>query len=261
LVIAAMEWLGVAKIGFHHAASPLRLEAKDGSMTTLAKICEEVTPPCHLNPLLFNGDVQTMWTAVSKRGPEIHYRRKVFDGVYEAFPGSFAVDFVVDAYPDSEHDPTLPPRTACFSDEAWASIGSDDDRPMLVMLHGLSGGSYEVYLRFVIESVMQSQGNWAICVLNARGCANSVMTSGLTFNAGATWDIRQVCCHVEALSSAARCSFVMVVDGGLGKGDIPQPAPVCRWLLSGRGHFDQCKSPASQAIHPWPAFACIVFAS
>lgn len=50
-----MEWLGHAKIGFTHPPNPINFKSKDGSTTDLLKICEESTPPCRLNPLLFNG--------------------------------------------------------------------------------------------------------------------------------------------------------------------------------------------------------------
>lgn len=55
-----MEWLGHAKINFTHSTTPLSLIKKDGTPTDLLSVCEEATPPCNLNPLLFNGHVQTM---------------------------------------------------------------------------------------------------------------------------------------------------------------------------------------------------------
>lgn len=51
-----MEWLGHAKIGFINSPNPISIKSKDGSTTDLLKICEESTPPCRLNPLLFNGN-------------------------------------------------------------------------------------------------------------------------------------------------------------------------------------------------------------
>ena len=137
-----MEWLGQATTTFTHSPTPLSLKTKDGSSDLLA-ICQEATPPCHLNPLLFNGHLQTMWTAVKDDGPPVYYKRKLFEAEDPAYEGSFAVDFVVD--PFKESDDTLPPRTTYFSEEEYENAGSADSRPMLVTLHGLSGGSYEVY--------------------------------------------------------------------------------------------------------------------
>lgn len=66
---------------------------------------------------------------------------------------------------------------------------------MLVALHGLSGGSHELYLRHVIAPLVKSggdgDGGWEACVVNSRGCANSKITTGVLYNARATWDVRQ----------------------------------------------------------------------
>lgn len=184
-----MEWLGQAKIDFTHAPSPRPVKQKDGSETDLLKICEQATPPCNLNPLLFNGHLQTMWTATKPHGPSVYYRRKMFEAENEAYEGTFAVDFVVE--PHDEVDPNLCRRTVHFTDEQWDNIGSDDSKPMLIVLHGLSGGSHEIYLRHCIKPLID-QGGWEICILNARGCARTKLTSGVLYNARATWDVRQV---------------------------------------------------------------------
>ncbi|SPN97622.1 related to P.glauca late embryogenesis abundant protein and YBR177c and YPL095c [Cephalotrichum gorgonifer] len=154
----------------------------------MAAVAREVTPPCHLNPLLFNGHVQTMWTATKQEGPTVHYKRKVFDSDNKTCPGTYSVDFVEE--PFEESDSTLPPHTVFYNDSELAGLGSDDTRPQLVVLHGLSGGSHEIYLRHAIAPLVES-GDWEICVVNSRGCAMSPITSGVLYNARATWDIRQ----------------------------------------------------------------------
>jgi uncharacterized protein len=185
-----MDWFGRAKVNFTHSATPLELRGRDGSRTNLLELCEKNTPTCQLNPFLFNGHLQTMWTATKADGPPIYYRRKVFLANHKTYTGSFAVDFAVDPFESNE--PSLPPRTVYFAEDEFAKIGSDDSRPMLFVLHGLSGGSYEVYLRHCIEPLIKGERDWDVCVVNARGCANSSVTSGVLFNARATWDIRQV---------------------------------------------------------------------
>lgn len=185
-----MDWFGRAKITFAHSPSPLRLDKKDGGQTDLLSVCKEATPPCQLNPFLFNGHIQTMWTAVQTTGPEIHYRRKIFQADHKTYTGTFAVDFVVGPHQDA--DSALPPRTAFFSEDEFAKLASDDQRPMLIVLHGLSGGSHEIYLRHAIAPLVLNDGGWEACVVTSRGCANSKVTSGVLFNARATWDVRQV---------------------------------------------------------------------
>ncbi|KEZ39944.1 hypothetical protein SAPIO_CDS8914 [Scedosporium apiospermum] len=132
--------------------------------------------------------MQTFWTATKQHGPAVYYRRKVFHSDNKAVLGTFAVDFVDE--PFEENDPELPPRTVYFSEEELAGLGSDDSKPMLVVLHGLSGGSHEIYLRHAIAPLIES-GDWEICVVNSRGCAMSPITTGVLYNARATWDIRQ----------------------------------------------------------------------
>jgi predicted alpha/beta-fold hydrolase len=133
-----------------------------------------------------------MWTAIKDEGQPIHYKRKVFQSDDPAYEGSFAVDFVVP--PFSEKSETLPARTVYFKDEEFERIDSLDSRPMLVTLHGLAGGSYEIDLKDVLAPLVTAQGEkeWAACVVNSRGCAMHKITSNVLYNARATWDCRQV---------------------------------------------------------------------
>jgi len=68
----------------------------------------------------------------------------------------------------------------------------DDTKPMLITLHGLSGGSHELYLRHVLAPLVSEEHGWEACVVNSRGCAMSKITTGVLYNARATWDTRQV---------------------------------------------------------------------
>ncbi|KAF2118723.1 medium-chain fatty acid ethyl ester synthase/esteras-like protein 1 [Lophiotrema nucula] len=179
--------LGHAKTDFTHHSSTITLTTKSGSKKTFSDLVKETTPPCRLNPLLFNGHLQTMWTAVKDAGPPIHYKRKVFQSDHEVYPGEFTVDFVVpEASPEDE---TLPERTTYFSTTGFEDLKSEDDRPMLVCLHGLTGGSHEVYLRQVVAPV--TAAGWEACVVNGRGCALSKITTPQLFNSRSTWDVRQ----------------------------------------------------------------------
>lgn len=92
--------------------------------------------------------------------------------------------------PYKDEDESLPPRTRHYDEQEFDSIGSEDHTPMLVMLHGLSGGSHEIYLRHVLKPMLDA--GWEACVVNSRGCAKSKITTGILFNARATWDVRQV---------------------------------------------------------------------
>ncbi|OBT96265.1 hypothetical protein VE01_05859 [Pseudogymnoascus verrucosus] len=66
---------------------------------------------------------------------------------------------------------------------------------MLVVLHGVSGGSHESFIREMIATLIAQNGkgerNWEACVVNSRGCARSKISSQLMYNGRATWDLRQ----------------------------------------------------------------------
>ncbi|CAF9915577.1 MAG: hypothetical protein ALECFALPRED_010249 [Alectoria fallacina] len=181
---------GYAKTSFYHHDSPLSLPTKTEKQTTnLLDLCKEATPICRLNPLLFNGHLQTFWTAVeSQEDVPIYYKRRIFSAEDPSFAGTFAVDFVVK--PNVGTDESLPPRTTYYKDVEFGEIGSMDTKPMLVVLHGLSGGSHEIYLRHVMRPIVHA--GWEACVVNSRGCAKSKITTGVLYNARATWDVRQV---------------------------------------------------------------------
>jgi hypothetical protein len=220
-------WLGHAKINFDaaertipipllsekktnqeangHPNSTTDLTAPGINSQSFLDLCKETTPPCHLNPLLFNGHMQTCWTAVKGLDIPITYKRKIFESTSTLYGdgGSFAVDFVVPTPKSALHthikdDPALalPPRTTYFSDEEFSSLGSYDQKPLLIMLHGLAGGSHEIYLRHVLKplclDVASEDERWEALVVNARGCAHSKITSSVLYNARATWDVRQV---------------------------------------------------------------------
>lgn len=183
-----MDWLGWSKMSLTHSTSPRVLLKRNGDTTDIVRICEDTIPPCHLNPLLFNRHLQTIWAAVRPDAPVVYYRRRVFQCHHKVFPGTFTVDFVVDPFEKSESQPNL--YTTYFSEEEFERIRSSDNDPMLVVLHGLAGGSQETYLRHTVKS-MYEQG-WNICVVNARGCAGSKVTTSYLYNGRATWDVRQV---------------------------------------------------------------------
>lgn len=185
--------MGRSAVSFYHSARPVSTSAgKTLSTETLPELCRKIVPPCNLNPLLFNGHLQTFWTATKNQDVPIYYRRKNFEAEDPAYMGTFAVDFVVDQH--EETDESLPPRTVYFKDDmADGIVGSEDESPMVVVLHGLSGGSHELYLRHVLAPLVRKEGlPWKACVVNARGCAMAKVTSKILFNGRATWDLRQV---------------------------------------------------------------------
>ena len=183
---------GYARSSFYHHDSPVDLpinsKTSEERSINLLEFCKNVTPACRLNPLLFNGHLQTIWTAFNSHDIPIYYKRRIFAAEHASFAGTFAVDFVVKPYEGT--DESLPPRTSYYSDVEFEEISSMDTKPMLITLHGLSGGSHEIYLRQVLRPIFNA--GWEACVVNSRGCAKSKITTGVLYNARATWDVRQI---------------------------------------------------------------------
>ncbi|OAL01911.1 AB-hydrolase YheT [Phaeosphaeriaceae sp. SRC1lsM3a] len=189
-----LSWIfGHSKTSYTHHADPVPIKTRSGQKTSLVDLARDSIPPCRLNPFLFNGHLQTMYTARPDPGPPIHYKRKIFQSNHSVYPGQFAVDFVVSKETGEASSPEkpgeLPPRTTNFTSSEWSSMASQDTTPMLIALHGLSGGSHEVYLRETLAPLTAS--GWAACVVNGRGCALSKITTPQLFNSRATWDVRQ----------------------------------------------------------------------
>ncbi|ORY83034.1 Alpha/Beta hydrolase protein [Protomyces lactucae-debilis] len=90
-------------------------------------------------------------------------------------------------------DKSLPPRTVLMTDEETAQVGANDAGTLVVLLHGLSGGSHESYVRSTIEAIYNTypdEDSHVDCVVfNARGCARSKVTSKRYWSAWAIDDL------------------------------------------------------------------------
>lgn len=88
-------------------------------------------------------------------------------------------------------------------------------QPVLVILHGLTGGSHERYVQWLIAAVSVRIG--ACCVvLNARGCSETELSSPLGFSAAFTGDVRSA---ITAIRTAVGPSAPLLAAGfSLGAG-------------------------------------------
>ncbi|KAG0378661.1 hypothetical protein BGX24_003186 [Mortierella sp. AD032] len=71
-----------------------------------------------------------------------------------------------------------------------------DDTPTLVLLHGLTGGSHESYIRALVETMTKDHG-YRCVVFNARACANTELTSAQLYCGSWTEDLRMVVKHIR----------------------------------------------------------------
>lgn len=187
----------MTKPSFIHSASTVLLRTNSGPKIPLAEFIPPLVPAYTGSPLLFNGHLQTAYSTVKWLDPfPINYARKHF--INPADGGHFAVDFVVEEEVTASKD--LPPRTRHMTDAEAAAVdegAKDDSTPMVIVLHGLTGGSHELYLRAMIHPVIAPDVGFTACVINARGCAMSEITSEQLFNAKFTDDMRLLVNHLR----------------------------------------------------------------
>lgn len=67
--------------------------------------------------------------------------------------------------------------------------------PIVLILHGLTGGSQEGYIKWMARAVAAS--GWRAVVMNYRGCAGLPLTSPKCYDAVSTGDIRAAIVHIR----------------------------------------------------------------
>ncbi|TDL27452.1 AB-hydrolase YheT [Rickenella mellea] len=76
-----------------------------------------------------------------------------------------------------------------------------DDVPIIVVLHGLTGGSYESYVRGILVPAVTPKDDGGLgfrgVVVNFRGCAGVPLTSAQLYSAGHTDDLRQALIYIS----------------------------------------------------------------
>ncbi|AJP87882.1 Eht1p [Saccharomyces cerevisiae YJM1478] len=186
-----------------------------------------------LSPYLFTGILQTLYLGAadfSKKFPVFYGREivKFSDG------GVCTADWLIDSWKkDYEFDqsttsfdkkkfdedekathpegwPRLQPRTRYLKDNELEEL-REVDLPLVVILHGLAGGSHEPIIRSLAENLSRS-GRFQVVVLNTRGCARSKITTRNLFTAYHTMDIREFLQrekqrHPDRKLYAVGCSF------------------------------------------------------
>ncbi|KAG2192102.1 hypothetical protein INT46_006989 [Mucor plumbeus] len=135
-----------------------------------------VGPKAVYNPTsyLFNGHLQTGYAAYYTHSPTINavqYEREFVD---TPDGGCVALDWA-------------PTKEGLENDET----------PTLVVLHGLTGGSHESYIRCLLEVLTYPPFNYRAVVMNCRGCANSEIKTPQMYSGGYTDDLRVVLAHIQ----------------------------------------------------------------
>lgn len=75
-----------------------------------------------------------------------------------------------------------------------------DNRPILVCMHGLTGGSHESYIRTVLDTLTKPKEKggegWRAIVVNSRGCAQGPLTTPKLYHAGASYDLKNAMLYI-----------------------------------------------------------------
>ncbi|KAG7089497.1 hypothetical protein E1B28_011177 [Marasmius oreades] len=167
----------------HFAPNPLRLLAKShqhGSSASLEDLvktrCPSLFTPFETTFYLNSGHVQTFYSLYPGlfATDKVWYRRqhiRLIDG------GTLGLDF-------TPIDEKLP-----------------DETPIIVVLPGLTGGSYEPYVKAILARVITPVNRGGLgyraVVVNHRGCGGVPVTSPTFYTAGETEDIRQALIYLS----------------------------------------------------------------
>lgn len=213
---------GITKWGFNgtvktfHSENAVKLELKNSEQISLDQLVETRVPSFgnnsrfRLKPYLFNGALQAMYLANidQQKAYKVFYGRELLQYENSAEyphlePGECALDYLVKLDTSDEefkanYEETLPegypklhPRTRYMSEQETATLKESwklNKRPIIVILHGLLGGSNEYHIRASVEAL--TKANFNVVVLNNRGCCRSKITTPHIFTALSTDDVR-----------------------------------------------------------------------
>ncbi|KAJ2786953.1 hypothetical protein GGI15_001114 [Coemansia interrupta] len=73
-----------------------------------------------------------------------------------------------------------------------------DDRPVVILSHGLSGGSHETYVQTTVKQLTSEPYNFRTVVVNYRGCAGVKLTTHVLYNGGFTSDFGFAVNHIQS---------------------------------------------------------------
>ncbi|KAJ7452448.1 Alpha/Beta hydrolase protein [Mycena galericulata] len=174
---------GSTLIHFAETSAFLKIRQPDGSTSTesLENLVSTKCPTLRskFSPVwwLFNGHMHTLMAALGdfSKTDRLQYNRqliRLLDG------GTLGLDF---APADSSK--------------------LREDAPIIVVQHGLTGGSYESYVRSILvpacRAVEEGGLGYRAVVVNFRGCAGVPVTSPQLYSAGHTGDIRLALAYIS----------------------------------------------------------------
>ncbi|KAH3661411.1 hypothetical protein OGAPHI_006818 [Ogataea philodendri] len=179
-----------------------------------------------LHPLLFHHFLQTMYLGKAdySKTYTVYYGREIIES--QSRPGQFTLDYAVPpedpvefarnlAATQPENYPKLHPRTRYYTRDEIADVHKSwaaNDLPIVLLMHGLGGGSHEVVVRSVVSRL---HGVANVAVLNCRGCSRSKITTPTMFSALHTDDLAETVDMLHKLFPSKQIHLVGQSFGGL----------------------------------------------
>ncbi|KAI7829125.1 Alpha/Beta hydrolase protein [Kickxella alabastrina] len=152
-----------------HAPQTARIEGKKTLLDIITAECPSLADPEKARfvptPMLPTADFQTCYNAIRERFGKLKIVKYERELITTEDGGTIGLDW-------------SPPFTQM----------PEDDRPIVVLSHGLSGGSQETYVQTAIKALTSAPYNFRTVVVNFRGCAGVKLTTHVLYNGGFTSD-------------------------------------------------------------------------
>ncbi|KAA8913558.1 hypothetical protein TRICI_003162 [Trichomonascus ciferrii] len=188
----------------------LPLKEGDGGHISLDRLIAEKVPQLKegswfwQSPLLGNGHLQTIYgtMAANDHIDRVYYGRRLV--TWDDDGSTVSVDYVIDPpksraawdealkYCPIPDPPPYPVRTRYLTEDEIADLRTKEDKPLAIVLHGMSGGSHESYVRAMVSTLSSEKYGLDCMVLNSRGCARTRITTPQLFCGISTDDVRRL---------------------------------------------------------------------
>ncbi|KAJ3130790.1 hypothetical protein HK100_007480 [Physocladia obscura] len=168
------------KVTLTHAADTALIGVFDGTKVIKTPLLALIRRKCPAlikgtfrpTAWLKGGHIQTIWAAILQKIPDsrVKYDREILD-----LPdgGIVAID--------------------------WAPLNHREmpkDSPIIVLMHGLSGGSFETYIQDQIPGALAN--GYRVAALNYRGCGGIEIRTPKLYGGSYTEDVRQILKYIHA---------------------------------------------------------------
>ena len=165
-----------------------------------------------LKPYLFTGILQTVYLSAANLSAKfpVFYGREIrqfsdngiasVDWVMDSWESKYKLNLTTGKYDRKAFDddeksthpenwPRLHPRTRFLTDQELVDV-HEVEKPLVLVLHGLAGGSHEPIIRSLTNDISRINNNkFQVAVLNCRGCSRTKISDKKLFTALFTDDI------------------------------------------------------------------------